>query len=42
VPTSVAGHPFWEIEDPAQRAAQQIHFKKNAAMLGGLLLIVLS
>lgn len=39
VPTTVAGHAFWQIEDPTQRAAQQLQFVKNASMLGGLLYI---
>ncbi len=38
IPTTAAGHRFWEIEDPAQRAQQKLHFLKNASMLGGLLL----
>lgn len=38
VPTTVAGHAFWEEDDPAQRANQQIHFLKNLGLLGGLLL----
>jgi uncharacterized membrane protein YphA (DoxX/SURF4 family) len=38
VPTTLAGHRFWELEDPAGRAQQQIHFLKNVSMLGGLLL----
>lgn len=38
VPTTVAGHRFWEERDPTRRAQQQIHFLKNASMLGGLLL----
>lgn len=38
VPTTIAGHPFWQEEDPAARAGQRIHFLKNVAMLGGLLL----
>lgn len=38
VPTTLAGHPFWEHEDPQQRAQQRIHFLKNLAMLGGLLI----
>jgi len=38
VPTTVAGHAFWNETDPAQRAGQRIHFLKNVAMLGGLLL----
>lgn len=38
VPTTLAGHPFWEAEDPAQRTAQRTQFLKNVSMLGGLLL----
>lgn len=38
VPTTVAGHPFWEIDDPQEREAQKIHFAKNLGLLGGLLI----
>lgn len=38
VPTTLAGHRFWEHEDPAQRAQQRVHFLKNTAILGGLLI----
>jgi putative oxidoreductase len=38
VPTTFAGHPFWEIEDPKQRAMQRTQFFKNLGLLGGLLL----
>ena len=38
VPTTIAGHRFWEIDDPGERAAQQIHFMKNVSLLGGLIL----
>lgn len=38
VPTTVAGHPFWQESDPASRANQKIHFFKNLSMLGGLLI----
>jgi putative oxidoreductase len=40
VPTTAAGHRFWEEEDEAARRQQLVHFLKNAAMLGGLLMIV--
>ena len=40
VPTTVAGHPFWEEEDEAARNQQLVQFLKNAAMFGGLLMIV--
>jgi len=38
VPTSLAGHPFWQETDPMKRKQQQIHFLKNVSMIGGLLL----
>ena len=38
IPTTAAGHRFWEQEDPAAKAQQRIHFFKNVSMLGGLLL----
>ena len=38
VPTTAAGHRFWEEKDPQKKATQRIHFFKNASMLGGLLL----
>src|SRR5207248_1403166 len=39
IPTTVAGHRFWTEPDPAGRAAQRTQFLKNAAMLGGLVLV---
>ena len=38
VPTTLAGHRFWEEQDETRRAQQRIHFFKNTSMLGGLLL----
>lgn len=38
VPTTLAGHAFWEMEG-ADAAAHKTHFSKNAAALGGLLLV---
>jgi putative oxidoreductase len=38
VPTTLAGHPFWTIDDPKHRGAQRTQFNKNLCMLGGLLL----
>jgi uncharacterized membrane protein YphA (DoxX/SURF4 family) len=38
LPTTYAGHPFWNEVDDAQKAQQRIHFLKNMSMLGGLLL----
>lgn len=36
VPTTLAGHAFWEVEDPAARKQQAVQFVKNLAMIGGL------
>ena len=41
VPTTLAGHAFWTIDDPAERAAQRIQFLKNLGLLGGLLMTAL-
>lgn len=38
VPTTLAGHRFWEEDDPQRKAQQQIHFMKNLGLLGGLIL----
>jgi putative oxidoreductase len=38
VPTTLAGHPYWEAKDDQERAQQRIHFLKNLTMLGGLLI----
>jgi putative oxidoreductase len=38
IPTTLAGHPFWTVKDPAERRNQQIHFLKNLGLFGGLLL----
>ncbi|HWD04589.1 MAG TPA: DoxX family protein [Amycolatopsis sp.] len=38
VPSTVAGHPFWAADDPAERQNHQIHALKNASIAGGLLL----
>ncbi len=38
VPTTAAGHRFWEESDPKARGQQQIHFFKNLAILGGLII----
>ena len=41
VPTTVAGHRFWEIDDPVKRQQQRTQFLKNTAILGGLLVVAL-
>ena len=38
VPTTLAGHRFWEAEDEQERKQQRIQFLKNLSMLGGLLI----
>ncbi len=38
VPTTAAGHRFWEFDDDQERAQQRVHFLKNVAMFGGLLI----
>jgi putative oxidoreductase len=38
VPTTLAGHRFWEHTDPKERFGQLSHFLKNLGLLGGLLL----
>lgn len=38
IPTTLAGHAFWKIKDPAARRAQRMQFQKNAAIIGGLIL----
>lgn len=37
IPTTMAGHAFWKLEDPLPRKMQTVQFQKNVAMLGGLL-----
>ncbi|MDV7244049.1 MULTISPECIES: DoxX family protein [Rhodococcus] len=38
IPTTVAGHAFWNETDPAAKAAQRTQFLKNVSLLGGLLI----
>ena len=38
IPTTAAGHRFWEAADERERAQQRIHFLKNLAIFGGLLI----
>jgi uncharacterized membrane protein YphA (DoxX/SURF4 family) len=39
IPTTLAGHPFWDEEDPVVRAQQLTQFLKNLGIAGGLLLV---
>jgi uncharacterized membrane protein YphA (DoxX/SURF4 family) len=38
IPTTWAGHRFWEESDEQKRAQQRVHFLKNLGLLGGLIL----
>jgi len=38
VPTTLAGHRFWELDEQVERTSQQVHFFKNLGLLGGLIL----
>ena len=40
VPTTLAGHPYWQVEDPAMRRQQRVHFFKNVGLFGGALLVL--
>jgi hypothetical protein len=41
LPTTIAGHAFWTIDDPSERQGQRLQFMKNMAMLSGLLFAVI-
>ncbi|MEV0025160.1 DoxX family protein [Streptomyces atroolivaceus] len=38
VPTTLAGHAWWNTDDPAERARQRVQFTKNLSLFGGLLI----
>ncbi|WP_372727370.1 DoxX family protein [Nocardioides sp.] len=38
VPTTMAGHRFWEQSEESARTQQKLHFFKNVSVLGGLLI----
>jgi uncharacterized membrane protein YphA (DoxX/SURF4 family) len=38
VPSTLAAHAWWEIDNPQERSNQQVHFLKNVGLLGGLLI----
>lgn len=38
LPTTVAGHRFWQADDAQAKSQQQLHFFKNVSLLGGLLI----
>jgi putative oxidoreductase len=33
-------HAFWKVSEPAARAAEQVNFMKNVALIGALLMIL--
>ena len=39
IPTTLAGHAFWNL-DGADRKAQEVQFYKNLGLVGGLVLVV--
>ena len=41
VPTTLAGHRFWETTDPDQKASDRVEFFKNVSLIGGLLIAAL-
>ena len=38
VPTTIAGHRYWEVSEEPARSQQRLHFWKNVSMLGGLII----
>lgn len=38
IPTTAAGHRFWEHDDDATRTQQRLHFFKNVSLIGGLII----
>jgi uncharacterized membrane protein YphA (DoxX/SURF4 family) len=38
IPSTIAKHPFWRVQDPEARAQDRSHFLKNVSLLGGVLL----
>jgi putative oxidoreductase len=39
---TLIGHRYWEITDAALRRIQQVHFAKNLAIIGGLVLLAVT
>lgn len=40
VPTTLAGHAFWQEDSKAAKAQQRVQFMKNLGLMGGLLLAI--
>ena len=38
IPTTVAGHDYWNESEPESRAAQRLQMAKNLSLLGGLII----
>jgi uncharacterized membrane protein YphA (DoxX/SURF4 family) len=38
IPSTIAKHPFWTVQDPEARSQDRNHFLKNVSLLGGVLL----
>jgi putative oxidoreductase len=38
LPTTIAGHAFWQEQDPALRNTQRLNFFKGVSLVGGLLI----
>jgi uncharacterized membrane protein YphA (DoxX/SURF4 family) len=41
IPTTLAAHRFWKLDDPSARGPQSTQFLKNLGLFGGLLLAAL-
>ena len=41
LPTTIAGHPYWELDEPVERNQNRTHFLKNLGLMGGLILAAL-
>jgi len=41
VPTTIAGHGFWSVDEEPARTLPRVQFQKNLAMIGGLLFAAL-
>ena len=40
VPATLQMHRFWDVEDPAARMNESIHFMKNVALVGAALMLL--
>lgn len=42
VPTTLAGHAYWKMDDPMTARANRLHAFKNLSLIGGLLVVAAS